>query len=415
VTDFGLAKRSSGDVQLTATGQVVGTPAYMAPEQARESKDAGPAADVYSLGAILYFLLTGRPPFQADSVTDLLIKVVMEAPVRPSQIRADVPFEIEALCMKCLAKAPQDRFADAQELFAALAPITDRYLAPSANLTPSAAQLAFAQGPTTPSLGSLPVTPTADSVPSLRTALPSAPAAAPAPAPVPAPAPAPAPASVEAKRRTTPIVLGLVAVVLVCVAAYLVTRDRSKPLPPVPGAEVAHVEKLAWPAPGRADFQVKAELRAPGASKAADGSVRLTAGTPMQIHLTAERDCRVSVWVLDPAGQATRIFPNDDDTDDRLIANRERVLPRAGVYELEAAATVGEGLERLRVIATTGEQPPFPPGAKAGRFAAYSTDAQREQLASTVRGIVVKKPRAGDPPAQTGAVAEAEIPFRVPK
>ncbi len=152
---------------------MVGTPAYMSPEQARESKDVGPPADVYSLGAILYFLLTGRQPFHADSVTDLLIKVVMEPPVAPRQVRPDLPADIEALCLRCLAKAPADRFADANELAAALRPIIDQHLSPSANVTPSEAQLAFYKGPTAPSLGSLPSAGAADSVPSLGSVLPA--------------------------------------------------------------------------------------------------------------------------------------------------------------------------------------------------------------------------------------------------
>ncbi|MBP3954024.1 protein kinase [Gemmata sp. G18] len=413
VTDFGLAKRSSVDSNLTATGQVVGTPAYMAPEQARDSKDVGPPADVYALGAILYFMLTGQAPFHAESVTDLLIKVVMEPPVPPRQLQPEVPPDVEALCLRCLAKAPADRFADAQELMMALAPITDQYLTPSANLTPSAAQIAFPKARTTPSIGSIPFTNAVDSVPSLGAALPKLSAAAPATEPVSA-----VDTTTKAPNRKPQLIaLGAIAVALLGAAGYLVTRDKTRPDAPVaengtaPDAKSA--DQFTWPVVARADFGLKVELVAPAAAKSADGIIQLTAGTAMNVHLKADRDCRVSVWVLDPAGHAMRLFPNDDEPDDRLTANRERVVPGNAKYTLETTPTEGTGADRLRVIATTGAQPAFPEGVKNGRFTVYSAEKDREKLASTVRGVVVKK--SGTPDTTIGSVTEAELQFRVKK
>ncbi len=415
VTDFGLAKQANADTQLTAAGQVLGTPAYMAPEQARESKDVSPAADVYSLGAILYFMLTGRAPFHADSIADLLIKVVMEQPITPREVRPEVPTDLEELCLRCLSKSPSARFADAQELLAALAPITDQYLSPSANLSPSMAQIAFAKGTTSASLSGMPSMNSAGTVPTLGSVLPRLATNAPNSAAGPV---------TKTNRKPMLIALGTFAIVLLGVIGYLVSQNKSAPnastQPNTPitdnkGTDLAKVDTLAWPIAGRADFGLKVELRAPAASKADDGSVRLIAGNKMQIHLKADQDCHVSVWVFDPSGQATRLFPNDDDTDDRLTAGSERVVPKAGAYDLEAVETEGAGLERLRVIATTGAQPPFPPGAKAGRFMAYANGPDREKLASTVRGIVIKKPSTSEPGAAAGAVSEAEIMFRVQK
>jgi len=115
VTDFGLAKRSDGDADLTLTGQVLGTPNYMPPEQATGSQSSV-AGDVYSLGAILYQLLTGRAPFLAESVTQTLRLVTEAEPVSPRLLNPDVPRDLETICAKCLEKYPQRRYASAQEL-----------------------------------------------------------------------------------------------------------------------------------------------------------------------------------------------------------------------------------------------------------------------------------------------------------
>jgi tRNA A-37 threonylcarbamoyl transferase component Bud32 len=115
VTDFGLAKKS-GDSQLTASGAIVGTPSYMPPEQAAGHKTVGPAADVYSLGAILYSLLTGYPPFQAPTTMDTLLLVLEQEPVPPRRHNPQVPVDLETICLKCLQKQPGQRYTSALAL-----------------------------------------------------------------------------------------------------------------------------------------------------------------------------------------------------------------------------------------------------------------------------------------------------------
>lgn len=117
VTDFGLAKRSDGDADLTLAGQVLGTPNYMPPEQAEATgRPTTVAGDVYALGAILYQLLTGRTPFLAESVTQTLRLVVEAEPVPPRLHNPNVPRDLETICLKCLEKDPRRRYASAQEL-----------------------------------------------------------------------------------------------------------------------------------------------------------------------------------------------------------------------------------------------------------------------------------------------------------
>jgi hypothetical protein len=117
VTDFGLAKRIESDSSLTSSGQIMGTPSYMPPEQAGgERGGVGPAADVYSLGATLYALVTGRPPFQAATAMDIVLQVIGEEPVPPRRLNPSLPGDLETICLKCLEKDPSRRYATAQAL-----------------------------------------------------------------------------------------------------------------------------------------------------------------------------------------------------------------------------------------------------------------------------------------------------------
>jgi serine/threonine protein kinase len=118
ITDFGLAKQlgrpKSGQ---THTGTVLGTPSYMAPEQAQgRTNEIGPACDIYSLGAILYELVTGRPPFRAENPLDTLMQVIDHEPVPPRLLNPSIDHDLETICLKCLEKNPANRYVSAEEL-----------------------------------------------------------------------------------------------------------------------------------------------------------------------------------------------------------------------------------------------------------------------------------------------------------
>lgn len=129
ITDFGLAKRVDTESNWTATGEfveahrqtrtgaVMGTPSYIAPEQAAgKNRDVGPGADVYALGAILYELLTGRPPFRGETALDTVLQVMSDDPVPPRRLQPKVPRDLETICLKCLHKSPAKRYESAGDL-----------------------------------------------------------------------------------------------------------------------------------------------------------------------------------------------------------------------------------------------------------------------------------------------------------
>lgn len=117
IADFGLAKRLDSDQDYTRTGEIMGTPDFMAPEQASgHTREIGPCTDIYALGAILYDMLTGRPPFQAPSVLEALELVRTQEPVPPSRLRLKLSRDLETICLKALQKEPRKRYASALDM-----------------------------------------------------------------------------------------------------------------------------------------------------------------------------------------------------------------------------------------------------------------------------------------------------------
>ncbi|MBS2013757.1 MAG: serine/threonine protein kinase [Deltaproteobacteria bacterium] len=203
VLDFGVARRTSGEIDmvtLTKAGSVIGTLAYMAPEQLRSAKNVDARTDIWGVGACLYRLLTGARPFESTNQLEIVEGILLHEPKAISAYRNDVPPEVEAIVMRCLRKDPAARFASARQLREALV---------MARTPPTAGTVPMAYPPTRSGLASVPLAKPAPP----PAAAPSRPKAAIAP---PAPSTARAPARVE--RRLS---LGVVVAFAVALALFL--------------------------------------------------------------------------------------------------------------------------------------------------------------------------------------------------
>ena len=316
VADFGLAKQTSGDPSLTRAGQVMGTPSYMAPEQAEGLDDRiGPCSDVYGLGGILYFLLTGHAPFEGHSATQVLRQVFTGRPIPPHQYNSQVCPELEAICLKCLEKDPADRYLSAAALVECLRPLAGL-------------------------------------------------AAAPAPVPVPRPAPdtdadsqatslglsAP-PAQPDSRRpRRTRLVLAGAFLLALAVGAW-VSAGHWRQGDETAGEGGAQDEAFAGksvelPKKLRTDFGL--EVTMIGGQPGKDGTLFLKTDDMVRFRIKVDTEAYVGVWTVEADGTVSQLFPNAVEPDHLFHAGKERVVPKVG-----ALAVPSHGTDRVWVVAST--------------------------------------------------------------
>lgn len=381
VTDFGLAKRIEGDAGLTASGQILGTPVFMAPEQALGGQRViGPPADIYALGGILYYLVTGKPPFLGETTTEVLCQVVQQAPIPPRRHVPELPTTLEAVCMKCLEKDPGLRFSSAGALADVLR------------------DLAGADFASTPAFRA--AVPAVEGSPQTST-LVTAPAPQPAPgASSPPTGAGPASTSPASSGRPGLILAAVLGLALVGGGILLrqlgVFGDRTDPKDPLAGPVVPKKDRPElpkkvppFPKKGRlqailgpdmqADFGLKVDLI--GARPGEEGFL-LREGEDMVFRLTVERDAFVGIWTIDPKGEVTQLFPNEYEPDSLVKAGQPRIVPGAA-YELAAVASTG--MEQIRVLASTRPLKLLA-GSGKGPFQVFRSD----QWENTVRGLVLK-------------------------
>jgi serine/threonine protein kinase len=372
ITDFGLAKSLDNESGLTSAGKIMGTPAYMAPEQAWGKVHLmGPATDVYALGGILYFLLTGRAPFEGNSTMEVLHQVTNQAPTPPRQLMPEVPAELEAICLRCLEKDPANRYQSAGEMVAALRT--------SCDLGASSLPFGPVSASSLPTLSSpvLPM-PLANS----QTALdPSIPALAP--------------------RRRRMLLLGLVvlAVALGGGGAFLASRLLRSTSP---GDLPRTVNPAVFVAPSRHDFDVMVEM--PGSMAGEDGERRLVAGRPVSFDVQVERDAYVGLWNIGTDGTITQLFPNKFEQNNLVRAGKKRVVP-GGDYKIEAV--LSEGLERVWIMASTTPWD-VAQGEEEGPYTLFKSPEQQQELERKVRGFRLK-PVSKDGPH----ISEAALRYQV--
>jgi serine/threonine protein kinase len=350
VTDFGLAKRAEDDSQLTNAGDVVGTPSYMAPEQARGQIDRINAlTDVYSLGAVLYFLLTGKPPFRGQNLHEVICNVVSGELTPPTQVNPQASPELTAICLKCLNKEPVARYPSAEALADALADVA----------------------------GSEP------SAPKVST-----------------PVEVPRPALVRWRRALIWCVVGVAVVGLAGLVYWFWPTIRSH----VPGAQVGNpIEDIADYSdlvPKHKDFDLKVMMV--GDASAADGVIRLRLGDPVTFEITPEQTCFIGIWALNENGVVEQLFPNEWDEDNKVQAGQTRRVPSAKVEQDKRiyAGPVSRKPERIWIVASE---------KKGTDFTGRSKD-EFLQFLSSMRDLRIRGARVGRSGLSEVAVSYQVLP-----
>ena len=346
--DFGLAGQRCG-----AEGPVSGgTPGFMSPEQARrELARIDKRTDIFGLGAILYFLLTRRPPFCGDDLDQTLSRNCAGTVVPVRRLAPGVPAWIERICMRCLAACPEHRYASAAELLAAIRAgrARDKALRYTgwAVLTAMFVVVTIAGYMLLPPHRSSPTPPSA----------------------------APAQGSESATSR-----------------------------PPEPADIIKHALLVAMGKHKlRNDFGIRLEIL--GALQSDTGPVRLEAGQTLKLQLELDRDAFVLVLSLEADGTVTQLFPNEYEQDNWLIAHRPQLIPGNSRYALQAVESRGRDL--LYVLASTRPIHHDVPARRLGPYIVYDDEHAVRRLGTQLRGIVIAPQEAQE------AVAECIVPYQV--
>jgi len=367
ITDFGLAFQPeapvTGDHRLTQTGQVLGTPGYMSPEQATGQHQAvRPTADVYSLGGILYFLLTGHPPFEGRSANEVLLHVVSDSPRPPRELNPQASPILETICLRCLEKDQAQRYPSADALAAGGSALARRHSAarridPAAPLAPArpGGQLWAAGG-----------------------------------------------------RRPGRKGVGLALAALVGITAIVWLAATSWGPGPTPSGNVPPVAPIRAraatpPEKLRTDFGLEVSMlgKRPGGfvglRPGAEGVLRLRAGEEIKFRVKVAEAAYVGIWSVNADGTIDQLFPNAREKNHLFKPDEEYVVPQT-----RAVAAETGGLDWIWVQASTKPWEPDQ-GQRKGPFLLFQTEREQDGWA-TKRSIRLS-------PEWT--LAEAVLKFRV--